>query len=434
MLTPHVLRGIEAGSPRSGLRGRPAWLQLGLLDAIDTCYATVKDLLQRQSTEPYRRKRKHLRWESVEASVPPSEAAAPPTSPKRWPRDPQQANRRQKALAPLSSLLNPLTVIHPRSPLPEDGHTVHWRVRWLERALDAYDAFDEAPKGQVLAPYLGDFSGTSAVVFRRFKDHRASNEPVTDAWMRVNPLRLGRAAGLAERLVPYYLRRGVGYFLSAGTTKETRDALMGHHHHGFMYWNFYRSETRHMMAGMSLARRSDAPKSISVDGLNEVMTRPKMCAVVEAYDIALDRAAAKYGTVVDAAKVNCPLYQTYRAHAITQLGTRQSLERHGLEHALDARVSPDCPSTTTYPSSSAWSLRTSGRCDARAATPPWTLAALVIPAEVAPSPSPLLSPSPRPMMSPSHHSAPMDLDSPGRAPSTSQAIAPGDADEDGGRP
>ncbi|KAK3490473.1 uncharacterized protein B0T23DRAFT_405317 [Neurospora hispaniola] len=68
----------------------------------------------------------------------------------------------------------------------------------------------------------------SIPVLRRVRSGRTTNEPVQTVDIHPRIRRLGRFCGFRNRLVGYYLRRGVAYALSEQTTTDNRQFLMGH--------------------------------------------------------------------------------------------------------------------------------------------------------------------------------------------------------------
>jgi hypothetical protein len=116
----------------------------------------------------------------------------------------------------------------------------------------------------------------------RQQKHRLTISPEQLREMQLLIKRLGRAAGLEDRLTAYALRRGVAYTLATKTSKENRRFLMGHKTASRIYSEyaskiatvdlgaFYRNQEPRSLApmiGMLLNRRDDAPQSISDAGL-----------------------------------------------------------------------------------------------------------------------------------------------------------------------
>lgn len=133
--------------------------------------------------------------------------------------------------------------------------------------------------------------------------------------------RLGRAAGLEDRLTTYALRRGVAYTLATKTSKENRRFLMGHKTASRIYSEYaskiatvdlgalYRNQEPRSLApmiGMLLNRRDDAPQSISDAGLAHCRQDPEFVELYTEYVRLRDALIGYHGTIAAALRTSDP--------------------------------------------------------------------------------------------------------------------------------
>jgi hypothetical protein len=172
-----------------------------------------------------------------------------------------------------------------------------------------------------LIPIRRDFLGRPVL---RKVDSRKHQLTVSPEHLRdMHPLikRLGRAAGLEDRLTAYSLRRGVAYTLATKTSDENRRFLMGHKTASRIYSEyaskiatvdlgalFRNQEPRSLepMIGMSLNRRDDAPQSISDVGLARCRQDPEFVELYTEYVRLRDTLIGAHGTIAAAIRTSDP--------------------------------------------------------------------------------------------------------------------------------
>lgn len=156
--------------------------------------------------------------------------------------------------------------------------------------------------------------------------------------------RLGRAAGLEDRLTVYCLRRGVAFTLALKTSSDNRRFLMGHKTASRIY-SEYASKTATVdlaalyrdhdprsvkqMSSMLLNSSEHAPQSISSEGRAMAKLDPKYVALNAASNALREALIQRHGTLAAAARTMDPDLATYK--------TSYSHEMHAL-HACCEKI------------------------------------------------------------------------------------------------
>ncbi|OBT90547.1 hypothetical protein VE02_00995 [Pseudogymnoascus sp. 03VT05] len=183
-----------------------------------------------------------------------------------------------------------------------------------------------------------------------------TQEPEQLRDLQAQTKRLGRAAGLEDRLTVYCLRRGVAFTLALKTSSDNRRFLIGHKTASRIY-SEYASKTATVdlaalyrgrdpraikqMSSMLLNSSTTAPQIISNEGRARAMLDSKYCAQRSIAVALREKIVRHHGTLAAAARSSDPDFVKYKlCHNRTRNALRAACEKiYRLEYAAFFRAS-----------------------------------------------------------------------------------------------